>query len=1359
MSSQWHMNRAGFVNYWNFGETIYEFSHGKLLLRGSNGSGKSISTASFLPLLLDGNTSARRLDPLGSADRKIEDYLLGEPGVNEKEDETGYLFLEYKKGDEDRYITTGMGIRARKGGRTEKWYFIITDNRRVAIDFDLQLTRGINERQPLSRLQLVNAIDDGGMVFKKASEYAAMVNRLIFGFDSIEAFQDTIQLMIDLRRPKLSKDFAPSVIYKILEDSLPPISDRSLSTISRSLEDLDDAKVRLDSARLDLERLQQVEARYNRYNESVSTRLASKYLDFDGMAKSSQTKETDYKAVLLASQTELAQTEKALEQLKQELQILNEEVSRLMRHEVYTLQETKDGLIQNQTRLTARKDSTETRLNRKQEHCNDQKMRLRQIENDIYQQEKEIKNALLELENSADGLFFAKEHKEFTNDETYDFLNWRNRINHLKDELNKVQTSLYRIQEINEGIVDADAKIADVNELIVFGEVQLKQKQAEFNTMIGMIETDFFTWKQDIVFDVSQSVWQETFARLQSLSDSEDFFGRITEPIRGSFNLFVQQKEGDSARNQVALDNLHAEQKELNTELRSWHNLRLPVPTRNAEAEQERSELKAAGIEFRSFYELIEFRDTTDETTRRNIESAMMATGLLDGIIANEALDLKHNAQMIPQEVLMSETLETYLKPTQNNTAISIDLVRVLLSSIVVGYSDHEAVSIAPDGTYHLGILKGASQSVKKACFIGKEAQENYRLQRIAELELELEQCDHNITHHQNIETKLRALIQVGAVSLDHMPDDSELIIMNGEMNELNRQISLHNLNKKFYEDRKLDWVKQRATSRNEVKQFETRFATQINLDSMLLEKNGIRDYESTLLSLEGTYRDVTGSKKMVLSLEEDIRVSQVDLDEMAHELNETILELNQCSASIQSIEEQLKLQGAQDISDKITANKKRMEIINQEMNLYQSVTLVNLNSHIEVTKQKLNKASADVGFFNHLAEVWLSSFEKNYHHYQRNTDQGETLDLIKEYAKKHKSNASELETRRANDLKSFIRENQYELSDYGPELITEDPPHYLEWMKQVESEYEPYLEVWAKDQQRESLSCLDESNKRTTIFAVTDSLKQYVSEQEIYISEEDRKLFEDILYNSVGQDLRRLIENAETWSVKMNHILSAQDNYRGLKLYIEWRPNRAQQEDEMHTSELVELLRKPAEMMNEADLTKMTGHFRARVDQAKILMEKDESMQTLHDVMKFVLDYRNWFSFRINYEKDLGAKRELTNNHFNKFSGGEKAIAMYLPLFTAIYARYDDATFESPRIIALDEAFAGIDDANIAELFKAMDDLGFDYILNSQALWGDYETVKHLNIYQLIRERGSNVVVNIPFYWNGTHRREIHHE
>ena len=41
-----------------------------------------------------------------------------------------------------------------------------------------------------------------------------------------------------------------------------------------------------------------------------------------------------------------------------------------------------------------------------------------------------------------------------------------------------------------------------------------------------------------------------------------------------------------------------------------------------------------------------------------------------------------------------------------------------------------------------------------------------------------------------------------------------------------------------------------------------------------------------------------------------------------------------------------------------------------------------------------------------------------------------------------------------------------------------------------------------------------------------------------------------------------------------------------------------------------------------------------------------------------------------------------------------------------------------NPRLVALDEAFAGVDDANIREIFGIMDSLNLDYILTSQALW-----------------------------------------
>ncbi|WKB35373.1 hypothetical protein QS257_17665 [Terrilactibacillus sp. S3-3] len=65
----------------------------------------------------------------------------------------------------------------------------------------------------------------------------------------------------------------------------------------------------------------------------------------------------------------------------------------------------------------------------------------------------------------------------------------------------------------------------------------------------------------------------------------------------------------------------------------------------------------------------------------------------------------------------------------------------------------------------------------------------------------------------------------------------------------------------------------------------------------------------------------------------------------------------------------------------------------------------------------------------------------------------------------------------------------------------------------------------------------------------------------------------------------------------------------------------------------------------------------------------------------------------------------------------------------------------------------------NIAEQFKAIEQLGFNYMMNSQALFGDYETVSALNIYELIRPKNANYVSVIAYHWNGRERRLIHHE
>jgi ABC-type Mn2+/Zn2+ transport system ATPase subunit len=63
--------------------------------------------------------------------------------------------------------------------------------------------------------------------------------------------------------------------------------------------------------------------------------------------------------------------------------------------------------------------------------------------------------------------------------------------------------------------------------------------------------------------------------------------------------------------------------------------------------------------------------------------------------------------------------------------------------------------------------------------------------------------------------------------------------------------------------------------------------------------------------------------------------------------------------------------------------------------------------------------------------------------------------------------------------------------------------------------------------------------------------------------------------------------------------------------------------------------------------------------------------------------------------------------------SGGEKAIALHLPLFAAVAAHYQ-ATPQAPRIILLDEVFVGVDTNNRGQVFALLSALDLDLMLTS---------------------------------------------
>lgn len=95
----------------------------------------------------------------------------------------------------------------------------------------------------------------------------------------------------------------------------------------------------------------------------------------------------------------------------------------------------------------------------------------------------------------------------------------------------------------------------------------------------------------------------------------------------------------------------------------------------------------------------------------------------------------------------------------------------------------------------------------------------------------------------------------------------------------------------------------------------------------------------------------------------------------------------------------------------------------------------------------------------------------------------------------------------------------------------------------------------------------------------------------------------------------------------------------------------------------------------------------------------------------------------------------------------------MYIPLFAAVNSRYNDSRPDAPRIICLDEAFAGVDEENMRDMFELLTQLGLDYMMTSQVLWGCYDTVPKLSIYEIYRPLDVNCVTLIRYRWNGARR------
>ena len=274
---------------------------------------------------------------------------------------------------------------------------------------------------------------------------------------------------------------------------------------------------------------------------------------------------------------------------------------------------------------------------------------------------------------------------------------------------------------------------------------------------------------------------------------------------------------------------------------------------------------------------------------------------------------------------------------------------------------------------------------------------------------------------------------------------------------------------------------------------------------------------------------------------------------------------------------------------------------------------------------------------------------------------------------------------------------------------------------------------------------------------ALLDILDQHRQRQMSVMREKEDELYEEFFLQEVSGRIREAIERAEETVERVNALLADRPLANDEILSLRWRPLREIGADGADHPRLVELLKKPVSVLPPEDVRWIKSFFRERVrmvreDAAYEAEGEPDDQAPFAEALRAVLDYRRWFSFTIYGKRPDEAGAEITNREFAARSGGEKSLAMFVPLLAAVDARFRSARPDAPKLVGLDEAFAGVDSDNINEMFAFMVSLDLSWIMTSEKLWGVGAALPVCTTYQFHR-RGTVAAVR-PWLWDG--RRNV---
>ncbi|GAA0428195.1 hypothetical protein Acor_66790 [Acrocarpospora corrugata] len=1332
-SERWKPLRAGLVDMFYYDVEEFHFHQGRLLLRGNNGTGKSKVLALTLPFLLDGELSPHRVEPDGDHRKRMEWNLLLD-GKHPHPERLGYTWLEFGRLNADgspEFRTIGCGLKAVKDrGIARSWFFVT--QQRVGVDLHLISPSGT----ALTRDKLRDAVEGAGLVFDRAADYRRAVDDALFGLGEYR-YAALVNLLIQLRQPQLSKKPDEKRLSRALTEALPPLSPALIATVADAFRGLDEER---DALRTLTEARQAADdflTHYRRYAAIAAKRKAaaprqthSRYEHLSRDLIDADTRHTRADADLVtaratlddlaAQQVRLDARAEALRQSPEmrdaeRLRQTGAEASRLAAHALRSEQE-RDRLAIDVGRVRIRATAADGKA--------EAAARELLAAGDLAvaaSRAARCETAHLAL---VDGVTDPGQVRAAKRESEALAVRREQAVTGLERLLKQVAEARGRLAGAQADVDRLSAELQAAAERIGAAEEATDAARDELSRAYGRYLAELTELRiedPDAVLAAMDS-WAVTANGPNPATVLVDDAARAAPILLG----------GQGAELNGALRAARATAAELGAEiakLEAGGHDTPPIPhTRGPQAR--------LGRPGAPLWKVIDFAGAVPADHRAGLEGALEAAGILDAWVTPDGnLLVENDTVVLPVGPVAGPTCAGLLRPVIDRAdpqaaALSDDVVERVLAAIGLG-AGHGPAWVTVDGRWANGVLTGSYRKTS-ADYIGEGAREAARRAKLIGLRAELARKERQI---DDLASQVRALtVRQDALAAEHraLPSDApvreahvRLAAEHGRRREL---VAQHTRAATIALERQHDLTE----ARTRTDEFAGDVGLPTDAESLADVKAGVGEYRLSLARLWPAFHALREARETVADTRTQLAEAQQRLD--------AAIEL--------SLGARAEADGAAEIHRVLTETAgAAVSALNQQFDEVRKAQQTRAQAEREVRGQErkaLEERGKAEGQRNNLRvqlEEAAIARETAIREFRAFTATGllklalpdqEIPDPATEWA--------------AKPAVLLAREVNARL-----ESIDDGDPLWERIQRKVAEEHKLLSDVMARQGNSVGLSVPNGvmivdvvfHGRRQDVAGLAGGLARESADRAELLSAKEREILENHLLNEVAGTLQELITDAESEVREMNAELESRPTSTGMRLRLIWKPAKDAPDGLVRVRDK---LRQQVDAWAVADRASVGAFLQQQIAR----QHSDNPAAGWTEALTKALDYRGWHEFAIQRLQD-GQWRSASG----PASGGERVLAASIPLFAAASAHYKSAGNPyAPRLVALDEAFAGVDDDSRAKCLGLLATFDMDVVMTSEREWGCYPQVPGLAICQLSRRDGIDAVLVTTWRWDGQERR-----